>query len=186
MEKQKSFSVEDIKKIKFVKNVSGASLYIHDLSEDGKEGGGITIPPNQIVELQAVCSDKARIRSRGLKRALEGILPDSGFTTQPPSLMVVEGLDDTSHPNKVVFGTTLDKKTPHTANENYYDIARMKQEMKEMEDELESLQSNTKRLEMQSSIAFLKSEIEKLEKSVPQGLGANVVEVGGAGKNQQL
>ena len=185
MENQKTFSVEDIKKVKFVKNVSGASLYIHDLSEDGKEGNGVTIPPNQIVELQGLCSDQARIRSRGLKRALEGILPGSGFTPQPPTLAVVESLDDTSHPNKVVFGTTLDKKTPHTANENYYDVARMKQELKEMEDEQESLQSNTKRMEMQASIVFLKGEIEKLEKTAPQGLQANVVEVG-AGKNQEL
>jgi hypothetical protein len=182
---EKHFTVDEILEIKYVKNVSGASLSIHDLSEDGKEGNGVTIAPNQIIELQGVASEAARRRSRGLKRALEGILVSSGFTPQPPSLVVVEGYDDVSVPDKVVLGTTLSKDSPQKANENFFDIARMKQEMKEMEDELESLQSNTKRLEMQASIAFLKNEIDKLEKSASQGLKVNVVEVG-AGKTTEL
>lgn len=176
--KNKQYTTEDVQKIKFVKNVSGASLYIHDLSEDGKEGNGVTIPPNKIVELKGLCSDAARIRSKGLKRALEGISADSGFAPQAPTLVEVEGFDDKTQPDKVILGTTLSKTAPQQAGENFYDIARMRQELKEMEDELESLQSNTKRLEMQSSIAFLKGEITKMEKTAQQGLEANVVQTG--------
>lgn len=181
----KQYTVEEIKEIKFVKNISGASLYIHDLSEDGKEGNGVTIPPNRIVELKGLASDGARMRSKGLKRALEGIGLESGFTPQPPSLVEVTGFDDTTHADRVVKGTTIQKDAPAKADENFFDIARMRLEMKGMEDELESLQSNTKRMEMQASIQFLEGEIEKLEKSAKQGLEANVVSVQ-AGKNQQL
>lgn len=175
--KTKQISVEDIKKIQFVRNVSGASLYLHDLSEDGKEGNGVTIPPNRTVELASLVTEAARIRSKGLKRALEGIPASSGFTPQAPSLIVVDSLDDEGMSETVVRGTTMSKDAPQKAGDNFYDVARMRQELKEMEDELETLQSTTERTQMQASIEFLKGQIEKLEKTAQKGLEANVVTV---------
>lgn len=182
----KTYSIEELKAVTWVQNISGAIIYLGDLSPTGDEGKGKTLRPNEVLELKSVIPDERKVNCLSLRRGLEGIEGGSGFDPIAPVLQAIDGPEDPRIVKKVVKGTLISKDSPRLREANIFDVTLMEQNVKEMEEELETTQNPSRRGELQSAIENLKGKIDIARKSVKTGVEANVVEVEKDGQSSVL
>jgi len=171
----KTYTVEELKKVEWVQNISGGLAYLGDLSEDGKEGKGVTLRPDEILELKTVVSEEAKLRSKSLKKGLEGFPGDMGFAPVAPCLRAISGPKDTNIIKTALKGSLIDKGSPKTREKNIFDVTLMEQNLKELRDELETTQDAGKRAVLETTISQMENSIAELKKATPTGVEANVV-----------
>lgn len=165
---------DQIAKINWVQNVSGAHLNLPGFSEDGK--GSMVVKKDEVFEIDAYLSQAAKARCRSLQRALTGL--DNGDGTYgKPLLVPVKGPNDRKVVKTIQPGSTLDRRdpNPHGTGRNEYDVKIMEQRLKEMEDELETFDDESKREEMQDRIDRFKEKIEKAKKEAEKERQVKVV-----------
>ena len=173
--KPKKFSMEELKKVRFVQNVTGGILDLPDLTPDQREGArGLTLGPDQIFDL-SVYTEEVRLRSRHLRACLEGHEGDKGFPEQPPKLQVVTGESDPKVVKTMPIGETIDKRSPKVRDRNFFDTALLRKQVSDMEAELNSTEDATKRAMLEGQIKTAKETIAKEEKEIPSGVAASVV-----------
>jgi hypothetical protein len=167
--------MEDLKKVRFVQNVTGGILDLPDLTPDQREGArGLTLGPDQIFDL-SVYSEEVRLRSRHLRSSLEGHEGNKGFPEQPPKLQVVTGENDPKVVKTMPIGETIDSRSPKVRDRNYFDTALLRKQVSDMESELNSTEDATKRAMLETQIKVAKETIAKEEKEIPSGVSASVV-----------
>jgi len=173
----KTLTLEDLEAVKWIQNVSGGIAYLADLSEDGKEGKGVTLQPDDILELKTVVSDESKVRSKALKKGLEGFAGDRSSPPQKPYLQAINGPNDPRIIRTAVKGTTLSTTSPTTRVVNVFDVALMEQNLKDLNEELETTQDSGKRATLQVTIDMMTKSVAEHRLSVPSGMDANVVQV---------
>ena len=173
----KTLTLEDLKAVQWIQNVSGGIAYLGDLSEDGKEGKGVTLQPDDILELKTVVSDDSKVRSKALKKGLEGFAGDRSSPPQKPYLQIISGPNDPRIIKTAVKGTTLSTDSPTKRAVNVFDVALMEQNLKDLNEELETTQDSGKRATLQVTIDMMTKSLAEQRLSVPSGMDANVVQV---------
>lgn len=163
---------DEIKKINFVQNVSGADLTIPGLSENGK--GGITIAKDEIIELDAYVSQEAKARCRALQKALAGIPTGTGEAARPWLIPVdkptKDGKTEIDKKKTVITHLPGEKfknvEEPQRADENIFDVKLMEEKVKEMEANVETIEDDTQREMVKDTIEKYKQKIEIARKKV--------------------
>lgn len=171
----KRFSQVEIDAVDWVKNVSGAILSIPDLSEDGAEGKGLTLRPNETVQLNMLVSLRAKRRSKDLRRALEGYPGGDGFDRQLPKLMPLKSEEEGKLISTIPASAAL-QRIPHPQEvpASYYDYRLAEEGVKSLEDELASSQSPERKVILSAAIEIEKKKLETMKASIQVGSEAGV------------
>lgn len=175
----KTYTMEELKAVKFVQNISGGIAYLGDLSESGEDGKGVTLRPDEILELRTVVNDDAKVKSRSLKKGLEGFPGDMGFSPVAPVLQVIDGPGDPRIIKTTVKGNLIDKGSPKTRERNIFDVALMEQNLRDLQEELESTQDAGKRATLEVTISQMQKTVDEQRSVMPTGVEANIVRIGG-------
>jgi len=169
------FSQAEIDAVDLVKNVTGAILTLPDLSEDGTEGKGLTLRPNETVHLNMLVSLRAKRRSRDLRRSLEGYPGGDGFDRQLPKLMPLKTEADGDLISTVPAASTLLKtEHPQEVPASFYDFRLMEEGVKALEDELATAQAADRKVILQAAIKIEKEKIEEVRAKIQVGNEAGV------------
>lgn len=176
----KRFSREDLKKIKWVQNISGTDLHI-PLNEDGKRG--LVIKKDEVFELSSFFTEKQKLSCRALYDAFVGI----PIGNDKPKIFLV-GL---SGPNDERIVKTTHKinnaRFPkieggqQAPDKNYADVALMEVKLKELKELSETLPDEEREMR-QAQIEAYEKKIAETKKQAKKDSALTVEVVGGGGE----
>ena len=169
------FSQLEIDQVDWIKNVSGAILSLPDLSEDGKDGKGLTLRPNESVQLSILVSLRGRRRSKDLRRALEGYPGGDGFDRQLPKLMPIKNEADGDKISTISASASLLKtKHPQEVPAGYYDYRLAEEGLKSLEEELDSAQAPDRKVILQAAVKIERDKLDAMKANIQVGSEAGV------------
>jgi hypothetical protein len=173
----KRYTTDDIQEIKYVQNISGGQLRLPDLSEDRKPGNGVSLDVDEVLQLSTVVSEEAKLRSRDLRKGLEGSPASRSFDAIAPMLRPVEGFDDPNRRTTAIVGSTMAPTGSVTAPSGEFQIKILELQLKDTQYELKTTKNLGAKASLELTVVMLAQKIADMKKTTKTGLASNVLVV---------